>query len=155
MIGQVISQYRIIEKRSHARTILLGLALGALILGVGGRVAMHLIARITTGTGGFTLGGTVTVIFLGAVSGAAGGLILVTARALFRRWPPTTTIVYWSALVALTLRGLRPLDELRLLLFLPLVFGFGAVLQWQTLPGVRRQPALPGPVPADRRPGDV
>lgn len=116
------------------RTILVAAGLGTLLLGLGGRLAMHLIARITTGVSGFTFGGTLTVVFLGAVSGVAGGLILVTARALFRRWPPTTSLVYWGALLALTLRGLNPLDELRLVLFLPLVLVFGALLQWWTFP---------------------
>jgi hypothetical protein len=116
------------------RTILVAAALGTVLLGFGGRLAMHLIARITTGAGGFTFAGTLTVVFLGAVSGVAGGLILVTARALFRRWPPTTSLVYWTALLALTLRGLNPLDDLRLVLFLPLVLIFGALLQWWTFP---------------------
>jgi hypothetical protein len=119
---------------SPGRTILVAAALGTLLLGLGGRLAMHLIARITTGAGGFTLGGTVTVVLLGTASGVAGGLILVAARALFRRWPPTTSLVYWTALLALTLRGLNPLDELRLVLFLPLVLVFGALLQWWTFP---------------------
>jgi hypothetical protein len=102
------------------------------ILGLGGRVAMHLIARITTGAGAFSLGGTLTVVFLGAISGLVAGLILVTARALFRRWPPTTTVIYWAFLIGLTLRGLRPIDDLRLALFLPLVVVFGAALQGWT-----------------------
>ncbi|MGH7561499.1 MAG: hypothetical protein ACRENB_10810 [Gemmatimonadales bacterium] len=112
-----------------ARTIIVATGLGALILGLGGRVAMHLVARLTTGTGSFTVGGTLTVILLGAVSGAAGGALLVAARALFRRWPPTTTITYWAALLTISLRGLKPIDELRLLLFLPLVLAFGVILQ--------------------------
>jgi hypothetical protein len=117
---------------TSTRTIIIATCLGTAILGLGGRAAMHVIARITTGSGAFSFGGTLTVVFLGAVSGLAGGLILVTARALFRRWPPTTTIVYWTFLIGTTLRGLRPIDDLRLALFLPLVFVFGATLQWWT-----------------------
>ena len=115
------------------RTLIIAAGLGTVILGLGGRFAMHLIARLTTGSGGFSLGGTLTVVFLGAVSGLAGGLILLAARRLFRRWPPTTTLVYWTVLLAITLRGLRPIDELRLALFLPLVVLFGAILQFWTL----------------------
>ena len=120
-------------------TILIGAGLGTLILGVGGRLAMHLIARITTGTGGFTVGGTLTVIGLGAASGALGGLILVAARPQFHRWTPSTTIVYWVVLLTIVLRGLRPLEPLRLLIFMPLVLVFGIILQWATWR--RRQPA--------------
>lgn len=125
--------------RAYGRTILIAAGLGTLVLGLGGRLAMHLIARITTGVGSFSVGGTLTVVFLGTVSGAAGGLILVAARALFRRWPPATSLVYWAALLALTLRGLKPLDDLRLAFFLPLVLIFGSVLQWWTFRLARRR----------------
>ena len=113
-------------------TLLWGAGLGALVLGVGGRVAMRVIAEATTGTSGFSLGGTVTVVFLGAVSGAVGGLLLLLARRLLRRWPPAPTVAFWLLLLALTFRGLRPLDQLRLVLFLPLVALFGTLLQWRT-----------------------
>ncbi len=120
----------------RARAVLLtlgwGLGLGALILGLGGRVAMRVIAVATTGTGGFSLGGTGTVVFLGLASGALGGLILLGARYLFWRWRPVTTVVFWLALTAITLRCLRPIDQLRLLTFLPLVALFGVLLQWLT-----------------------
>lgn len=93
---------------------------------------MRVIAEATTGTSGFSLGGTLTVVFLGAVSGAIGGLLLLLARTLLRRWPPAPTVAFWLLLLALTLRGLRPVDQLRLLLFVPLVALFGALLQWRT-----------------------
>ena len=119
-------------KRSALATLLWGMGLGALILGVGGRISMRLIAEATTGTGGFSVGGTLTVVFLGVVSGALGALILLGARALLRRWSPAPTILYWTALLAISLRGLRPVDQLRAILFLPLVAAFGALLQWRT-----------------------
>lgn len=119
-------------KRSALATLLWGIGLGALILGVGGRISMRLIAEATTGSGGFSVGGTMTVVFLGVVSGAFGALILLAARALLRRWSPAPTIVYWGALLAISLRGLRPVDQLRAVLFLPLVAAFGALLQWRT-----------------------
>jgi hypothetical protein len=113
-------------------TLLWGAGLGALVLGVGGRVAMRVIAEATTGSSGFSLGGTSTVVFLGAVSGAIGGLLLLLARTLLRRWPPAPTVAFWLLLLALTLRGLQPVDQLRLVLFGPLVALFGALLQWRT-----------------------
>lgn len=113
-------------------TLIWGLGLGALILGIGGRVAMRVIAVATTRTGAFSLGGTGTVVFLGLASGALAALILLVARYLFWRWRPVTTVVFWLVLTAITLRGLRPIDQLRLLTFLPLVALFGVVLQWLT-----------------------
>ncbi len=118
--------------RAILTTLLWGVGLGTVVLGAGGRVAMWIVAERTTGTSGFTVGGTATVVFLGLLSGAAGALILALARALLWRWRPMTTVVFWAALAFLTLRGLRPVDELRLLLFLPPVALFGLLLQWRT-----------------------
>lgn len=51
--------------------------------------------RLTTGTGRFSLGGTVTVVGLGLASGVLAAVVLAGARALLRRWPPSTTVVFW------------------------------------------------------------
>jgi hypothetical protein len=118
--------------RAALSTLLWGAGIGLIVLGVGGRVVMRMIAESTGAAPAFTLGGTFTVVMLGALSGAAGALILVVARALLRRWSPLPTVFYWGLLVLITLRGLRPLDQQRLVLFLPLVALFGALLQWRT-----------------------
>jgi hypothetical protein len=115
--------------RANAKTLLWGIGLGTLILGFGGRVAMRIIAESTTGASGFTLGGTATVVFLGLVSGVAGALILVAARHFLWRWRPVTTILFWLLLAFLTLRALRPVDQLRLATFVPVVVLFGVLLQ--------------------------
>lgn len=135
--------------RHFLRTILTGAGLGFVILGLGGRIAMHAIAVMTIGRGSFTPGGSLTVVFLGALSGAGAGLILATARALLARWFLATTLVYWLLLTGLVLRGLRPLDELRLLWFAPLSLVFGILLQWLTWPG-RRNRLLSNPAPRAR-----
>jgi hypothetical protein len=118
--------------RAALFTCLTGAAVGLLLLGGGGRLAMHAIARMTGGSGDFTLDGTVFVLLLGAVSGAAGGLLLFLSRLLLHRWPPLPTLAFWGGLVALTLRGLNPIDSLRLALFLPVVLLFGLALQGMT-----------------------
>ena len=125
--------------RAGLATLFWGMVLGAFVLGVGGRIAMRLVAEATTGTSGFSLGGSLTVVFLGLVSGLLGGAFLLVARTFFRRWPPLPTLVYWLLLIAITLRGLRPVDGQRLLYFLPVVALFGVLLQWRTWP--YRQPA--------------
>ena len=130
---------RMAFSRAGLGTILWGMGLGAVVLGMGGRVAMRVVAEATTGSGGFSIGGTLTVVFLGLAGGALGALILLVARTLLRRWPPAPSLLYWSLLLAITLRGLRPVDQLRLLLFLPLVAVFGILLQWRTWQ--YRQPA--------------
>jgi hypothetical protein len=123
---------RTLHLRAGLKTVLWGMLVGVVILGVGGRVAMRGIALATVGAGGFSVGGTMTVLFLGLVSGAAGGLILFTARSFFHRWPPLPTLAYWGALVFLAFRGLHPVDTLRLALFLPLIALYGLLLQWRT-----------------------
>ncbi len=118
--------------RAGFLTVLAGTVFGFLILGVGGRLAMHAIARLTGGTGGFTLGGTATVLFLGTASGAGAGLVLFTARLFLRRWPPLPTIVFWAAVLAYTLPKLDLRDPLELGLFLPVAILFGVLLQYMT-----------------------
>jgi len=113
-------------------TVLYGTVLGTLILGVGGRVAMRVIAMATSGTTGFSFGGTMTVVFLGAAAGAVTGVILAVTRAGLARWPTAQTVIFWLVLVAITLRGLRPLDTLRVALFLPLVLLLAVLLQVAT-----------------------
>lgn len=120
-------------------TVACGAVLGTLILGVGGRIAMWVIAMATSGVTGFSFGGTLTVVFLGAASGAAAGAILSVTRVLLGRWPAAQTISFGLLLVTITLRGLRPLDTLRVALFLPLVLLLGILLPVVT----RERPAAP------------
>jgi hypothetical protein len=120
-------------------TVGYGAALGTLILGVGGRIAMRVIAMATSGATGVSFGGTLTVVFLGAASGAAAGAILSVTRALLRRWPAAQAITFGLLLIAIALRGLRPLDTLRVALFLPLVVLVGILLQIVT----RERPTAP------------
>ena len=93
---------------------------------------MHVISRTTTGTGRFTLGGTVTVVLLGAGCGVIGALLLVGARRLFHRWSPTPTLVYWTLLLLVTLRGINPVEPLKVAVFFPVVILFGLALQLTT-----------------------
>lgn len=97
--------------RSVLRVLSAGTALGALILGVGGRVAMAAIAWQTGGASRFTVGGTLTVVGLGAVSGLAGGVLALISRAVTRRllarhgW--TQYVLFGASLLLVTMRGLR------------------------------------------------
>lgn len=110
------------------RGALLGALLGTLFLGVGGRVSMRVIATAQDAAIGFSLGGTSTVIFLGALSGLAAGLIYATARKLLPRRVWWARGLFTVILLLVTLRGLRPLDNQRLVLFLPLFLAFGVAL---------------------------
>ena len=51
--------------------VVAGAATGALFLGVGGRLAMHAFALATARSAGFTVRGSLNVVFAGAIAGAA------------------------------------------------------------------------------------
>ena len=110
------------------RGAVLGTLLGLIFLGIGGRVAMRAIATTQGAATGFSLGGTFTVIMLGAASGLAAGVIYAASRTLLRRHPMWARVVFSAILLGVTLRGLNPLDTTRLVLFLPLFVVFGITL---------------------------
>ena len=117
---------------STARYLLYGVIVGAVvgtpILGVGGRIVMRIFSIVTDAPGGFTLGGTMTVILMGMLSGIGGGAI----SAIIHRFVPGPAFIR-TALLALacgllTMRGLHPVRLLPLALFVPLVVAYVAVL---------------------------
>ena len=69
-----------------------------------------------------------TVVFLGAVSGAAGGLIYAVVARLLPNRPVVRSLVFGVLLVLLTLRGLSPATSLSLALFMPLTLFYGALM---------------------------
>lgn len=124
---------------------LIGALIGLVVLGVGGRVAMRGIAMHDGAGGILTLQGTITVMLLGAASGAGGGII----RALLDigdRLPNSVRFSLFAVTcLAITLRGLNPLDLTRIIYFLPLVALYAVSLKtaWQRLRWLRRSPELP------------
>jgi putative exporter of polyketide antibiotics len=109
---------------------LLGFALGLAILGIGGRIAMRVIAHATNVAPAFSLGGTITVVFLGAVSGIAGGFIYAVLARLLPRGTVFRGVAFGIILALLTLRGASPSTPLTLSLFLPLTFLYGGLLDY-------------------------
>lgn len=107
---------------------LLGVALGLPILGIGGRIAMRVIAHATNAPPAFSFGGTMTIVGLGAVSGAAGGLIYALLARVMRDRATLRGVIFGIILVLLTLRGASPFTALTLSLFLPLTLLYGALL---------------------------
>ena len=107
---------------------LVGIALGVPILGIGGRIAMRVIAHATNVAPGFSLGGTMTVVFMGAVSGAAGGVIYAVLARFLPDRAAVRAVLFGVVLTLLTLRGTSPSTPLTLSLFLPLAWVYGALL---------------------------
>ena len=115
--------------RDWVRCSLIGIAVGGLVLGIGGRVAMRGIAVLSGAPPGFSFGGSLTVVFLGAVAGLAGALILMLLRTLLpRRWL-LQMILFYVLIVLISLRGIRPVDAQRLFLFMPLILVYGFLVR--------------------------
>lgn len=118
--------------------LIAGGATGLIFLGVGGRVAMRLVAVRAGQPSGWTLGGTMTVLFMGVVSGIGGAAI----RAAAEMWLPRRTpqliraVVFAVACLLLTLRGLSPVDATRLAFFLPLTLAYVGAFEvvWRRRP---------------------
>lgn len=108
---------------------LLGVVVGAVALGIGGRLAMWGVAVLSGATPGFSAGGTATVVLLGALWGLAGAIGSLMLQFLLPRRPRVRGALFWAFLVVVSLRGLRPIDAERLLLFMPWVIAYGGVLQ--------------------------
>jgi hypothetical protein len=79
---------------------------------------------------GFSLGGTMTVVFMGAVSGLAGGLVYAVLARVVPDRVATRAVIFGIILTLLTLRGASPATPLTLSLFLPLALLYGAALDY-------------------------
>jgi hypothetical protein len=127
------------------RTVILGTLLGLVILGAGGRIAMAWVAADAGGAPRFTLGGTMTVVLLGAASGLAGGVMAVTSRWLVHRIVPRHQwlqhVLLAAMLLLVTMRGLRGTQAGSWLFYL-LVVIYGFTLVWLTSPR-RPDPSTP------------
>ena len=113
--------------------LVLGIVLGTIILGIGGRLLMRVVALIDGTPVGWSWGGSGTVVFLGAVSGLAGGAIYTLLAHFMARGTWLRSLLFFLILALITLRGLSPIRLLALALFMPLTLTFGIVfdLLWR------------------------
>jgi hypothetical protein len=125
-----------------------GAVTGCVILGVGGRIAMRFFALHTGARPGFSLGGTITVIFMGVVSGVAGAAIRAAAATWLPKRVPAWigSVIFAMACMLLTLRGLKPVDAARLTYFLPCTVGYiiAFELLWWRWTVLRHRVVTPG-----------
>jgi hypothetical protein len=123
---------RLVTRGLVLRTLVTGTLLGVLILGVGGRLAMAGIVASHGARPSFSLGGTLTVFGLGAVSGLAGGVLALVSRVAMRffmpgrEWPQY--VMLGALLLLVTLRGLHGTEPLGRWFFIPLVGVYGISL---------------------------
>ena len=117
-----------LPKRSLPTALLLGAMVGAVFLGVGGRIAMRIFAVLDGLPPGFSIGGTLPVILMGAEWGVLGGGLLWLGRRTFPASPMARGALFWIPLTLIFLRGLNPLSVDRLLAFTPFYLMYGAAL---------------------------
>src|SRR5262245_22570262 len=106
---------------------MLGGIAGALVLGVGGRIAMRGVAILQEWTPYFTMAGSMTVVLMGTLAGAAGAVILLILWSIPRLPRSGRVALFWVAAILITLRILQPLDRERILTFTPVVVVYGLV----------------------------
>jgi hypothetical protein len=90
-------------------TLAAGAVVGLIVLGGGGRLAMSAVQVARGNASRYTLGGTMTVVFMGGVSGLAGAAIALASEWLARRFLPDQRLQYvlfGGALALVTARGL-------------------------------------------------
>lgn len=117
-----------LPRRSLRTSLALGSVVGAVFLGIGGRIAMRIFALMEGRDPGWTFEGSLTVVFMGAVFGTIGGFLLWLGRRLFTRSPVARGALFWIPLTALFLRGLSPLTQNSLMAFLPFYVAYGLVV---------------------------
>ena len=91
---------------------------------------MRVIAPATNVAPGFSLGGTMTVVFMGVVSGAAGGVIYAVLARFVPNRPVVRALLFGVILLLLTMRGLSPASALSVSLFLPLTMLYGGLMDF-------------------------
>ena len=117
-----------LPRRSLPAALALGAGVGAVLLGVGGRAAMRIFALLTERPPAWSFGGTLTIVFFGAVFGMIGGFLLWLGRRFFRTSPLARGALFWIPLSLLYLRVLSPLNSDSLIAFTPFVLLYGIVL---------------------------
>jgi len=114
------------------RSAVAGAAVGFVILGIGGRVIMRVIAHWEGRVPAFTFSGTFTVVMMGALAGVAAGVV----HGLLRRFVPQTVIrvaLFIVFCVAFTLHGVNALLPRPRLIFVALTLAYVVVLELVSL----------------------
>jgi hypothetical protein len=114
-----------------------GTLLGLLILGIGGRVLMRVIAHMEGRVPVFTPEGSVAVVFFGTVAGAASGLIYYLLRRFVRK-PWLRTAAFITICELISWRGVSGLLPLPQAMFMTLALVYLVIVD---LLGRRSQPA--------------
>ena len=111
-----------------ARSALVGALVGLPILGVGGRILMRVIAHWEGRVPGFTVGGTLTILFYGTLAGLAGGAVHGLTRRFIHNIV-TRNILFAIICTAFTWRAVNALLPRPRLMFVALTFAYVVVME--------------------------
>jgi len=115
--------------RDWAHGVMLGAILGALVLGIGGRIAMRGVAIVQEWPPTFSFGGSATIVMFGTLAGCGFALVQLALLSIPRLPRPVAALLFWLVVAGISLRILQPIDRDRLLAFPPLVIVYGLVQQ--------------------------
>ncbi len=102
--------------------------LGLIILGIGGRLLMRVVAELEGRPPAFTLEGSIAVIFYGTVAGAFAGIIhYLLGRFMTISWVRTTAFILICGLVSW--RGVHGLLPLHQAMFMALALVYLAIVE--------------------------
>lgn len=107
--------------------LLRGALIGLIVLGIGGRMLMRVIAHMEGRTPVFTAQGSLTVLFAGTVAGALSGLIYYLLHRFVRqRWLRSAAFIVICELV--TWRGVHELLPRPQLMFMTLALVYLVII---------------------------
>jgi hypothetical protein len=129
-------------RRDWIDAALIGLILGTVILGVGGRIGMRYVGLAQGQAAGFSWGGSLTVVFMGAVWGVFIALLLVGIRSIRRLPQPGRGVLYWAIVLFLASRGLHPMTVTNVTWLLPPILVFAVAVQIATCRVANRRHAV-------------
>ena len=123
-----------------ATGLTLGAGSGALFLGVGGRVVMHVFALATARAGSFTLTASLNVVFAGAIAGAVGVLFFAVIERFMPQRLWLRGVLFAALCYLIATPGFRPPQPLVFALFALPFLGYGGVvvLAWERVVRSRR-----------------
>lgn len=97
--------------------------LGCLMLGIGSRLLMRVVALMQGTPPGWTFGGTMTVVFLGTVSGLGAGVIYcVLQRFVDKAWVRTAAFIAICGLISW--RGVHGVPPVQQAMFMTLAIAY-------------------------------
>jgi hypothetical protein len=113
--------------RSILPSVVVGAVVGLIVLGVGGRILMRIIAHWEGRQPVLSPDGTLTVVTMGTIAGTAAGIIYGLLRRFIKSYP-LQIVAFFVFCVVVTLYGVKELLVRPKLLFVGLTLVYCAIV---------------------------